>query len=256
MGHTGIMESRSQLAPLEDACTVVLLRDGAGGLETLMLERPRTSSSFGGAWVFPGGKVDAEDRAATTGGLVDSLAAARAAGLRELAEETGQQLSPQELVWLAQWIPMQPIPRRFRTWFMLAAAASEQVVLNPAEHEKYAWLTPAEALARHAAGAMPLVAPTWVTLHNLGTMGSAAQALEQAREGSPFVYNSHLLMPNTNVDPSDADPTDAEAIDAGPVGVVWAGDAAYPGSKEPAGARHRLTTTALPWIFEHTSQTV
>ncbi|MDJ0314523.1 NUDIX hydrolase [Arthrobacter sp. H35-D1] len=232
------MENRSGLAPLEDACTVVLLRDGAEGLETLMLERPSSSSSFGGVWVFPGGKVDPEDRTEKTGGQLDSLAAARAAGLRELAEETGQQLSPDELVWLAQWIPMQPIPRRFRTWFMLAAATSEQVVLNSAEHEKYAWLTPAEALARHAAGAMELVAPTWVTLHNLGTMGSAAQALERAREGSPFVYNSHLLMPNA---------------DAGPAGVVWAGDATYPGSQEPAGARHRLITTALPWIFEHTA---
>ena len=49
------MEKETLLAPLEDACTVVLLRDGDAGLETLMLERPRTSRSFAGAWVFPGG---------------------------------------------------------------------------------------------------------------------------------------------------------------------------------------------------------
>ena len=237
MGHTGNMETRSGLAPLEDACTVVLLRDGAHGIETLMLERPHTSSSFGGAWVFPGGKVDPADRVAGNVSPRDELAAARAAGLRELAEETGQQLSAEELVWLAQWTPMQHIPRRFRTWFMLAAALSETVVVNPAEHDGYAWLTPTEALARHAVGGMTLVAPTWVTLRHLGTMGSARQALAHARNSGPLVYNSELLQ------------TDAASE---PAGVVWAGDSAYPGSQAPAGARHRLTTTRLPWVFEHT----
>ncbi|MDO5754426.1 NUDIX hydrolase [Arthrobacter sp.] len=232
------MENRSGLAPLEDACTVVLLRDGAGGLETLMLERPSSSSSFGGAWVFPGGKVDPEDRAGKNGATLDELAAARAAGLRELAEETGQRLSPDDLVWLAQWTPMQKLPRRFRTWFMLAEASSEQVVLNPGEHDAYAWLTPAEALARHAAGTMTLIPPTWVTLRHLETMGSVAQALEQARVGTPPTYNSHWLMPDGGTRPA---------------GVMWAGDAAYPGSQAPPGARHRLITTGLPWIFEHTN---
>ncbi|WP_449374727.1 NUDIX domain-containing protein [Arthrobacter psychrolactophilus] len=80
------------LAPLEDACTVVLLRDGVAGLETLMLERPQSSRTFGGAWVFPGGKVDAADRLDGNGGTVDDFSAAQRAGLRELAEETGQLL--------------------------------------------------------------------------------------------------------------------------------------------------------------------
>ena len=39
------------------AATVVLLRDGAGGLEVLMIERP-DRGSFAGAWVFPGGKLE------------------------------------------------------------------------------------------------------------------------------------------------------------------------------------------------------
>ena len=238
MGHTGTMDNRLGLAPLEDACTVVLLRDGAGGLETLMLERPSSSSSFGGAWVFPGGKVDPEDRAGKNGVALDELAAARVAGLRELAEETGQRLPPDDLVWLARWTPMQTLPRRFRTWFMLAKASSEQVVLNPGEHDAYAWLTPAEALARHAAGAMTLIPPTWVTLHKLAAAGSVEQALADARHATPFAYNSHWLMP---------------AGGTRPAGVMWAGDAAYPGSQATAGARHRLTTTGLPWIFEHTS---
>ncbi|MFQ4149309.1 NUDIX hydrolase [Arthrobacter sp. LAPM80] len=239
------MEPDAQLAPLEDACTVVLLREGRDGLETLMLERPGNSRAFGGAWVFPGGKVDPEDRFGAGGMALDDNAAARAAGLRELEEETGQRLSPDDLLWLAQWTPMQRIPRRFRTWFMVARAVSDQVVLNPGEHEKYAWLTPAEALNRHAAGTMTLIPPTWVTLHQLTAAGSVEQALADARNATPLAYNTHWLKP-------DGDKPDGDTPAQGaPAAVVWEGDADYPGSQRPASARHRLTMTALPWVFEH-----
>src|SRR5690606_9942576 len=43
------------------AATVVLMRDAPSGPEALLLRRPRRSSFAGGAWVFPGGVVDAED---------------------------------------------------------------------------------------------------------------------------------------------------------------------------------------------------
>ncbi|WP_157962346.1 NUDIX hydrolase [Homoserinimonas sp. OAct 916] len=52
-------------ATLEVAATVVLVRDGTNGPETLMLERPSDRGSFAGAWVFPGGRVDPEDSAAS-----------------------------------------------------------------------------------------------------------------------------------------------------------------------------------------------
>lgn len=225
------MKRTSALAPLEDACTVILLRDGDAGLETLMLERPQTSRAFGGAWVFPGGKVDPADRLAPDGTVLHDGAAASAAGLRELAEETGQCLDPGELVWLSQWTPLQDIPRRFRTWFMVAAAASTQVVINPAEHISHLWISPSQALARHARGELKLIPPTWVTLHHLITMDSVAQALAAAKAAVPFSYRTHLL---------------------GSHGVMWPGDETYP---DPAaaggpGARHRLVTRELPWIFE------
>lgn len=43
------------------AATVVLMRDGAGGLEVLLLKRHRSSGFVPGAYVFPGGRTDAED---------------------------------------------------------------------------------------------------------------------------------------------------------------------------------------------------
>ncbi|WP_343318309.1 NUDIX hydrolase [Arthrobacter sp. TMP15] len=241
------MDTAQQLAPLEDACTIVLLRDGAAGLETLMLERPGNSRSFGGAWVFPGGKVDPGDRVNPAGEQLDEFAAAQAAGLRELAEETGQQLSPKELVWLSQWTPMQRIPRRFRTWFMLGAATTDQVVLNPEEHERSSWLPAREALALHTAGKMILVPPTWVTLHNLLGLESTEQAVEQSRKATPFIYNTHLLTPSNG----EAASTLAGFGAGAAAGVLWDGDEEYPESKAPAGARHRLTMTDLPWVFTH-----
>lgn len=48
------------LRPLP-AATVMFLRDGAEGLEVLMLERNPHSGFVGGAFLFPGGAVDAED---------------------------------------------------------------------------------------------------------------------------------------------------------------------------------------------------
>ena len=43
------------------SATVLLLRDGAPGLEVYMLRRHERSSVLGGAHVFPGGKLDRED---------------------------------------------------------------------------------------------------------------------------------------------------------------------------------------------------
>ena len=44
-----------------DAATIIILRDGAAGLEVFLLKRHSASEVLGGAYVFPGGKVDAAD---------------------------------------------------------------------------------------------------------------------------------------------------------------------------------------------------
>lgn len=43
------------------AATVVLVRDGARGLEVFLLQRHKATAFMGGAYVFPGGKLDPED---------------------------------------------------------------------------------------------------------------------------------------------------------------------------------------------------
>lgn len=55
-----LVNERNEMAPLPSA-TVVLLRDGDAGLEVFLLKRHGLSDVLGGAYVFPGGKVDGED---------------------------------------------------------------------------------------------------------------------------------------------------------------------------------------------------
>lgn len=47
--------------PPRDAATVVMLRDADQGLEVFLLKRAAASDVLGGAYVFPGGKIDAGD---------------------------------------------------------------------------------------------------------------------------------------------------------------------------------------------------
>src|ERR1700722_20314386 len=86
------------------AATVITVRDGANGYEILMLRRNLNSDFVGGAYVFPGGRVDETDAGARAErlsyGLSDNEASRRlaldsgglayyVACLRELFEEVG-----------------------------------------------------------------------------------------------------------------------------------------------------------------------
>jgi 8-oxo-dGTP pyrophosphatase MutT (NUDIX family) len=59
------MELNSEIptAPPRDAATVVILRDGPQGPEVFLVKRHGLSDVLGGAYVFPGGKMDAADGA-------------------------------------------------------------------------------------------------------------------------------------------------------------------------------------------------
>lgn len=93
--------SESPIRPGEDqpavpASTVMLLRNGSEGIEVFMLERHIDSDFVGGAYVFPGGKVDAVDRAMPRGTVPDDdRTGFRVAAVRESFEECGVLLARQ-----------------------------------------------------------------------------------------------------------------------------------------------------------------
>ncbi len=74
--------NRAVVTPV-DAATLVLLRDGATGLEVFCVERNRKSRFMGGALVFPGGKVDSSDRDPAWNELLLPPGPQRGAGGRE-----------------------------------------------------------------------------------------------------------------------------------------------------------------------------
>jgi 8-oxo-dGTP pyrophosphatase MutT (NUDIX family) len=56
-----VHDAAGPAAPARPAATVVLLREGAAGPESLLLRRPQRSRFAADAWVFPGGAVDTAD---------------------------------------------------------------------------------------------------------------------------------------------------------------------------------------------------
>lgn len=56
-------ETTSLPVPIRASATVLMVRDGAKGLEVFMIQRHAGSDVHGGSYVFPGGKVDAADAA-------------------------------------------------------------------------------------------------------------------------------------------------------------------------------------------------
>src|SRR5262249_60726946 len=81
--------------------TVVLLRDAAHGCEALLVRRNPHLSFHGGAWVFPGGRVDQGDYLAAGIGA-DAVRAARYAAVREAAGEAGGVIAGDRLVMLSR----------------------------------------------------------------------------------------------------------------------------------------------------------
>jgi 8-oxo-dGTP pyrophosphatase MutT (NUDIX family) len=93
--------------PARPAATTLIVRDGPSGLDVLMVKRSMQASFMPGAYVFPGGAVDAADGAAPTlaacdepadvllqridsvTGVGDQAAAFAVAALRECFEECG-----------------------------------------------------------------------------------------------------------------------------------------------------------------------
>ena len=55
------LNSETVTTPPRPAATVVMLRDTAEGVEVFLLKRHGLSDVLGGAYVFPGGKLDPRD---------------------------------------------------------------------------------------------------------------------------------------------------------------------------------------------------
>jgi 8-oxo-dGTP pyrophosphatase MutT (NUDIX family) len=200
------------------AATVVLMRDRPyAPPELLMVERAAQMRFAGGAWVFPGGRVDPGDRvlAATLRGdpVID---AARIAAIREAVEEVGvapgisglteralrtlraalldgvpigvaleqvgAQLDAAALVTFARWLPRGVHHRIFDTHFFLARWQPDmpEPRVDRTENSRLHWISAADALASADRGDTRIIFPTRRNLERLARFASYAEAIADA----------------------------------------------------------------------------
>ena len=197
-----------------------------------MLRRNTALAFAGGTWVFPGGRVDVEDLDPNQPD--DEISAARRAAAREAREEAGLELDPTEFVVLSRWCPPPQAPRRFNTWFFVAAAGEGEVTIDGGEIHDHAWTSPREAMRQRRAGEIEMIPPTWVTLLGLSSFPTVAGALDSLRGRHPDEFVTRLVK-----------------LDDGRQALLWGGDSGHDsGSLDLPGPRHRLWLHEEDWRYE------
>ena len=229
------------------AATIVVLRAGpGGGIQTLLLRKSQ-AQRFGGLWVFPGGAMDAEDAvpAGTRGGMgsFDVLATAENCAVRELREETGIMLH-QPLSFISHWVPpadevKKQGGRGFSTFFFVGAledsALTGSVHVDGGEIVDHQFISPAEGIALHAKGELPLLPPTWMTLYSMQDYCSAGARTPQE------------VVAALAQAPARGFQTRASQTADGCMCFMWQGDAGWE-TADPnvPGARFRLIASPRP----------
>ena len=224
------------------AATVVLVRDAADsaeGIEVLLARRSSKIFFAGGAWVFPGGRIDAEDHGPEfTGDHFDEshedfLDVARRACVREAAEEADAVISSDDLVFMSHWTPPLEAPKRFSTYFFMGPAPTETLTADGGEIHELAWMRPVDAMRRRNEGEIELIPPTFITLALLAPFASTADALAHYRNNSPeFFVTKFTRKDGYNI-------------------ALYAGDAGYEvGDASLPGTRNRLLMGEGDWVYE------
>ena len=201
--------------PVRAAATLVMLRDAPGGLEVFLIRRHGLSDVLGGAYVFPGGKVDDGDALLDMASHLDDqpqrlhavlgepqLDARSAAGIYVTALREGRafgdmvaqlqlRLAASQLTPWTRWItPRVPsvMNKRFDTRFFVAAAPAGQLASHD-NHEatESVWLRPRAALQQYWDRAIELAPPQIMSLAQLSRHDSVASVLAQARGRLPPV---------------------------------------------------------------------
>jgi 8-oxo-dGTP pyrophosphatase MutT (NUDIX family) len=169
--HPGEELNEGEVTEPRQAASILVLRDSPDGPEVLLVQRNPKQRFMGGAWVFPGGAVHAED--------ADHSAAA----VRELQEEAGIALPEDaEVVPWSRWITPEEVKVRFDTWFFVAEAPpGAEATVDGSECVDSRWLRPASALDAFTCDELMLVFPTIKHLEALAQAESVADALHKAR---------------------------------------------------------------------------
>jgi 8-oxo-dGTP pyrophosphatase MutT (NUDIX family) len=208
------------------SATLILLKDGPQGLETLLLRRHSSAKFLPGVWVFPGGGVEPADEAH------NELDTARQAAVRETIEEAGVSIAPDALVPISQWITPVGAPKRFSTWFFIAPANTDNVKVDGEEIEEAQWLSLGVLVQKHRAGQLNVLPPTLVSIQRLQPFATVQQALDFYRQQQPVSF-----FPK-------ADFSQEKLV------MLYPGDAGYEESNIlDESCKHRCVLTGQGWVY-------
>ena len=137
----------------------------------ILLARPKGSKALVDA--KKAGEIEAAHRADLCDSKITFL---------KVLTDNGMVLALDELVPYAHWITPEGMPKRFDTWFFLAAAPPEQAGAHDGkESTDSIWVSPREALEGGDSGRFKLPFPTTRNLIRLGKQASVQAALDDSR---------------------------------------------------------------------------
>jgi 8-oxo-dGTP pyrophosphatase MutT (NUDIX family) len=184
--------------PLRRAASVIAARNGAAGLEVLVVQRGGTTRFLPGYVAFPGGSTDEDDALLAERWFGDRAEMARACAVRELLEEVGLALTsdglveaggstPESLVSpprrdqlpeIAHWVAPAEVPVRFDArYFAVEAPAGLRPTPDGAETADAWWAAPADLLEDWRAERRKLYWPTYFTMRTIAPCSTAAELL-------------------------------------------------------------------------------
>lgn len=185
---------------IRTAASMIVAREGAGGVEVLVLERSTASRFLPGYVAFPGGATDPTDAALATTWFGAPGEAARACALRELLEEVGLAMTaegigeaadralerisedppaPAQLPEIAHWIAPPRVPVRFDARYFAASAPAEaRVVPDGVETTDAWWVSPGALLEDWRRGRRKLYWPTYFTVDAIAPCARVDDLLE------------------------------------------------------------------------------
>ncbi|HEX6577086.1 MAG TPA: NUDIX hydrolase [Jiangellaceae bacterium] len=105
----------------------------------------------------------------------------RRLALSDLLDRRGLAIRSDLLAPWAHWVTPRFEPRRYDTWFFLAALPAGQRARDlSGEADEVAWMRPADAVAAAETGTVSMLPPTWSVLEDLAGYGTVTEALGAA----------------------------------------------------------------------------
>lgn len=212
------------------AATIMLGRDNEGELEILLLKRNKSLAFAGGLWVFPGGKVEANEISQSK----TALDAAKLAAIRETKEEANIEVNSEALIFTRHWTTPAIERKRFATWFFFATVdyANSQVKVDDSEIKEHLWINPQKALEKLKTGELLMMPPTFFNLQLIRKCQSIAEVTQKLQRIKPIFIEPVMATLDGNFV------------------SMYEGDAGHTSANPKAeGARHRLVFNPRKKLF-------